>query len=149
MREVLARRLHQDDGAAVVEFIVLVVLVIVPICYVIIAIMSVQSTAYAVTQAARESARAFTQSDSLTEARSAARVATRIALADQGVPVRGNELTVDCEGTCLSPGSMIRVRVSTRVRLPFLPESLADSTIGAVPVSAEHLAIVDDYRDSP
>jgi hypothetical protein len=144
-----ARRLRRDEGAAVVEFVVLVVLVIVPIVYVVIAVMSVQAAAYAVTQAARESARAFTQSDSVTQARSAARIATRLALDDQGVPVRGNELLIDCQGACLAPGSTIRVRVSTRVRLPFIPDSLAESTIGAVPVSAVHVAVVDDYRGSP
>ena len=148
MRQQLLRRLRRDDGAAVVEFVVLVVLVIVPIVYAVIAAMSVQSAAYAVTQAARESARAFTQADSLMEARSAARMATRVALSDQGVPLRGDELRIDCDGSCLAPGSTIRVSVSTRVRLPFLPDSLVDSTVGAVPVSAEHLAVVDDYRDA-
>ena len=143
------RRLRGDEGAAVIEFVVLVVLVIVPIVYAVIAVMSVQSAVYAVTQAARESARAFTQADGVAEARSSARVATRIALRDQGVPIRGDELRIDCEGQCLAPGSTIRVRVSTRVRLPFLPESLASATVGAVPVSAEHLAVIDDYRDAP
>jgi Flp pilus assembly protein TadG len=141
MRSRLLGCLSRDDGAAVVEFVVLVVLVIVPIAYVVIAAMSVQSAAYAVTQAARESARAFTQADSLADARSAARMATRMALRDQGVTVRGNELQIDCVGACVS--------VSTRVRLPFLPESLADSTVGAVPVSAEHVAVIDDYRGAP
>lgn len=149
MRNCLIRSLRRDEGAAVVEFVVLVVLVIVPIVYAVIAAMSVQSAAYAVTQAARESARAFTQADSVAEARSAARMATRVALVDQGVPLRGDELRIDCDGSCLAPGSTIRVIVSTRVRLPFLPDSLADSTVGAVPVSAEHLAVIDDYRDAP
>ncbi len=149
MSRALIRRLRDDEGAAVVEFVVLVVLVIVPIAYAVIAAMSVQSAAYAVTQAARESARAFTQADSLTQARSAARLATRVALADQGVPWRGDELRIDCDGGCLAPGASIRVSVSTRVKLPFLPESLSDSTLGAVPVSAEHLAVIDDYRDAP
>jgi Flp pilus assembly pilin Flp len=145
----LLLRVRRDDGAAVVEFVVLVVLVIVPIAYAVIAVMTVQSAAFAVSQAARESARAFTQADSLTEARAAARIATRVALADQGVRVRGDELTLDCEGSCLTPGSSIRVSVATRVRLPFLPESLANSTVGAVPVSAVHVAVIDDYRDAP
>ena len=149
MRSRILRTLGRDDGAAVVEFVVLVVLVIVPIVYAVIAVMSVQSAAYAVTQAARESARAFTQADSVTEARAAARVATRLALDDQGVPVRGGELVIDCQGACLAPGSAIRVTVSTRVRLPFMPDSLADSTVGAVPVSAVHVAVIDDYRDAP
>lgn len=152
MRARLSRarlRLRSDEGAAVVEFVVLVVLVIVPIAYAVIAVMSVQSAAYAVTQAARESARAFTQADNLGEARSAARLATRIALSDQGVPLRGDELQIDCDGICLAPGTTIRVSVSTRVRLPFLPDSLAESTVGSVPVSAEHLAVTDDYREAP
>jgi Flp pilus assembly pilin Flp len=149
MRNRLIRFLRRDEGAAVVEFVVLVVLVIVPIVYAVIAAMSVQSAAYAVTQAARESARAFTQADTVTQARSAARMAMRVALSDQGVPLRGDELRIDCDGSCLAPGSTIRVSVSTRVRLPFLPDSLADSTVGAVPVSAEHLAVIDDYRDAP
>jgi Flp pilus assembly pilin Flp len=149
MKQRLLQRLRGDDGAAVVEFVVLVVLVIVPIVYAVIAAMSVQSAAYAVTQAARESARAFTQADTVTQARSAARMATRVALSDQGVPLRGDELRIDCDGSCLAPGSTIRVSVSTRVRLPFLPDSLADSTVGAVPVSAEHLAVIDDYRNAP
>lgn len=143
----IATRLRRDDGTATVEFVVLVVLVIVPIVYAVIAFMAVQSAAYAVTQAARESARAFTQADTVGQARGAARVATRIALRDQGVPVRGNELRIDCSRACLAPGSTIRVAVSTRVRLPFLPGFLADSTVGAVPVSAVHVAVVDDYRD--
>lgn len=143
---VLRRQAARDDGAAVVEFVVLVVLVIVPILYVVIAVMQVQSAAYAVTQAARESARAFVQADSLAEARASARTATRIALEDQGVPLRGDELLISCEGTCLGPGTTLRVRVSTRVRLPFLPDSLAESTVGAVPVSADHVAVIDDYR---
>jgi Flp pilus assembly pilin Flp len=149
MRSRLESRLKRDDGAAVVEFVVLVVLVIVPIVYVVIAAMQVQSAAYAVTQAARESARAFTQADTVTQARTAARVAVRLALEDQAVPIRGDELTVDCQGPCLTPGSTIRVIVSTRVRLPFLPESLADATVGAVPVEAVHVAVIDDYRDAP
>ena len=149
MRRRIQQRLRRDDGAAVVEFVVLVVLVIIPIVYAVIAAMSVQSAAYAVTQAARESARAFTQAETVSQARSAARLATRLALDDQGVPVRGDELAIDCEGACLAPGSTLTVSVSTRVRLPFLPDSLADSTVGAVPVRAVHVAVVDDYRDAP
>jgi Flp pilus assembly pilin Flp len=149
MRARLRQRLSRDDGAAVVEFVVLVVLVIVPVVYAVLAVMSVQSAAYAVTQAARESARAFVQAESLGEARAAARVAARLALDDQGVPWRGDELAVDCDGTCLAPGSSIRVSVATRVRLPFLPDSLADSTVGAVPVTAVHVAVIDDFRDAP
>ncbi len=138
--------LTRDEGAAAIEFVVLVVLVIVPIVYVVLAAMQVQAAAYAVTQAARESARAFVQADSLAQARASARLATRIALEDQGVKVRGDEVTVTCEGVCLAPGSAIRVTVSTRVRLPFLPETLAESTVGAVPVTGEHFAVTDDYR---
>ncbi len=153
MRRALARRLmaraHDDSGAAVVEFVVLVVLALVPLVYVVLAAMEVQSAAYAVTQGAREAGRAFAQADSPAQAMSDARTAARIALADQGFDSAPDSLRIDCAGPCLAPGSTVTVRLGVRVPLPFLPDSLASTTPGAVPVSAEHVVPIDEYRSSP
>lgn len=144
------RLLTQDEGAAVVEFVVLVVLVLVPVVYVVLAAMQVQSAAYAVTQAAREAGRAYVQADSTGQAERDARMATSLALADQGFDPGSDSLRVECgSSACLSPGSRVTVRVALRVRLPFLPDALADSTLGAVPVSAVHVVPVDEYRGLP
>ena len=146
VRRILAR---DDSGAAVVEFVVLVVLVLVPVVYVVLAAMRVQAGAYAVTQAAREAGRAFVQADSPGQATSDARLATAIALRDQGFDLRPGVLSVDCGGPCLAPGSTVDVAVTLRVSLPFLPDSLADTTAGSIRVSAHHAVPVDEYRGMP
>lgn len=137
---------REDRGASVVEFTVLVVLVLVPLVYVVLAGMRVQAAAYAVTQGAREAGRAFVQAESPGRAHAHARTAAEIALSDQGFDAEGDSLRIDCAGPCLSPGSLVTVRLGLRVRLPFLPESLAGTTVGSVPVSAEHVIPVDEYR---
>src|SRR5207302_2756298 len=51
--------LRRDDGSAVVEFVWLAVLLLVPLVYVVMAALSVQRAAFAETAAAREAARAY------------------------------------------------------------------------------------------
>ena len=146
----LAKCKRDDGGAAVVEFVVLVVLVLVPVVYVVLAATRVQAGAYAVTQAAREAGRAFVQANSPGEGASDARLATAIALRDQGFEVRPGVLSIDCgNGQCLTPGSTVDVHVTLRVPLPFLPDSLAESTVGSIRVSADHAVPVDEYRGMP
>lgn len=137
-----------DDGAAVIEFVVLVVLVVVPVMYAVIAVMQVQAAAFGVTQAAREAGRAYVQADSPGQAQAWAKAAAGIALADQGI-AKTPDVRITCDPSCLIPGSTASVRVATRVRLPFLPDSLAESTVGAIPVSADFVIPVDDYRETP
>ncbi|MFM7213057.1 MAG: pilus assembly protein [Actinomycetota bacterium] len=141
------KRLFQDDGGtAVVEFVVLVVLVLVPVVYLVLGAMRVQAGAYAVTQAAREAGRAYVQADNPADGARAARMATNLALADQGFESRPDSVVVDCDGRCLAPGGQVSVQVNLKVRLPFLPDSLADSSVGSVRVSADHVVPVDEYR---
>ncbi|MFM8240591.1 MAG: pilus assembly protein [Actinomycetota bacterium] len=144
----MKRLLKDDQGTAVVEFVVLVVLVLVPVVYLVLGAMRVQAGAYAVTQAAREAGRAYVQADSPANGAKAARVATSLALADQGFESRSDSVVVQCDGPCLAPGSRVSVQVNLKVKLPFLPDSLADSTVGSVRVSADHVVPVDDYRSA-
>lgn len=136
-----------DRGSAVVEFIVLVVLITLPIAYLVLAAMRVQAGAYAVATAAREAARAYATADTPARGLAAAESAVALALADQGFAPGPQALTVTCgSGRCLAPGSTVRVVVDLRVRLPFLPGSLGEATVGSVPVRAEHITPVDTYR---
>ena len=144
----MLKRLKSDQGTAVVEFVVLVVLVLVPVVYLVLGAMRVQAGAYAVTQAAREAGRAYVQSASPAEGSHDARLATALALEDQGFEARSDSVTIACGGACLAPGSEVRVSVNLNVKLPFLPDSLAESTVGSVRVSAEHVVPVDEYRSA-
>lgn len=139
--------LRNDSGTAVVEFVVLVTLILVPIVYLVLAAMQVQAASFAVTQAVREAGRAYVQAATLTQARSDARAAVAVAMSDQGFDLQSDTLTIECSPVgCLTPGSLVTMNVTVKVRLPFLPDSLAESTAGTIPVDARHTVVIDTYR---
>lgn len=134
-----------EAGTAVVEFIVVAVLLLVPLAYGIVSIMRVQAASEATVQAAREAGRAFVTADSPMQGRRRAEVAAQLAFADQGFEVPGTALHFDCaaEG-CLTPGSAVTVHIDWRVPLPWMPAGLFASA--EIPIAAEHEVPVDVYR---
>jgi len=141
---VCARVSDVDAGSAIVEFVVLAVLVMVPLAYAVLVVLDVHSATYATVTAAREAGRAYVTADNTSAAAARARSAARIALADQGLPEP--HLRITClGGACLSPGSAVSVEVKTTVPIPLVPHG---SGRGSIPVSAQHTAPVDSYRRS-
>ncbi len=138
--------IREERGSAVLEFIVVGVLVLVPLAYVVISVMTVQAATLASTQAVREAARAFSTSDSVSQGNAAAVTAAQVAFEDQGFTLPKDALLIGCPGGCLEPGSSIDVRLSWGVDLPWLPASLAESRAMTVPIEAVHTAPVDSYR---
>lgn len=129
----------RDRGSAIVEFVLLGLLLLVPLVYILLAVLDVQRTAYGVTQAAREAGRVYSRTgDPL-----AARAAAQVALDDQQVT---GPVAVHIRGA-YAPGAEVTVEVATAVHLPFLPEPLADAVHAKIPVSATHAVTVDRYRD--
>ena len=82
MRPYGRRRPELDErGSAVLEFHFLGILLLVPLVYVLLAVLDVQRTSYGVTQAAREAARVY----AATGDRARAEFAAQVALDDQRV----------------------------------------------------------------
>jgi hypothetical protein len=139
------RRIDDDRGSAVLEFIVVGVLVLIPIAYLVLSVMRVQAAVFASTQAVREAARAFVTADSATRAQQRAVSAARLAFVDQGFALPAQALTVRCRPTaCLTPGGTIDVEANWAVPLPWLPATFGD--VAAVPIRAAHTLPVDTYR---
>jgi Flp pilus assembly protein TadG len=145
---------RDEGGSAIIEFVFVAVIVMVPLVYFIAAVATVQRTTLAVTQAAREAGRAFATSESTAEARQRVDAAVRLALTEQGLP---NDVTVRfvaagarCGSRAvvpqLVPGAQFTVCVTRRVQLPAVPSVLAGRGIRAVGVYLVH---VDDYRLAP
>jgi Flp pilus assembly protein TadG len=115
---------RDEAGNAIVEFIWLGILLLVPLVYILLAVFDVQRGAFGVSAAARAAGRAYTLADSVSEAEQRAREAARVALADQGIEGPFS-LQIDCAPSpCLSPGSITTVSVSTQVVLPLVPMAL-------------------------
>lgn len=143
-------RPSSDQGSAIIEFLVIGVVLLVPLVYLVIAAGAVQSAVYASTQAVREAGRAFVTSATATEGRQRATTAAQLAFDDHGLTLPGDAMRVGCVGgPCLSPGSTVVIEMDWRVPLPWLPDSLAGSAPSLVPIRAQHRVPVDDYRGVP
>jgi Flp pilus assembly protein TadG len=149
-----------EDGAAVVEFVFVAIVVLVPLLYLVLAASALQRNALAVTQAAREAGRAFATADDETAGQERAAYAVQVALADQGLggggfdegsdggaALRWVEPGAGCAGApvtpTLEPGAEFTVCVVRTFRLPAVPGYLAG---GGNTVSGVFTVHVDDFR---
>jgi Flp pilus assembly protein TadG len=145
---------RRDDGSAIIEFIFVAVVVMVPLVYVIVAVSVVQRSQLAVTQGARDIGRAFATSPSAGQAAPRSDAALRLALADQGLPDDAELRFVAADASCdapaitpaLVPGAVFTVCVSRHVRLPAVPTLLAGRGVTTV---SRYVVHVDDYRAVP
>ena len=83
----LRRRLAEDSGSIIVEYVWLAILMLVPLVYLVLCVARVQAGSYAVSQAARESSRVFIASDDGATAGTRAQAAAAIREAFPGAPV--------------------------------------------------------------
>ena len=129
------------------EFVVLGVCVLLPLVYVVLAVMKVQAASFGVTEAARQAGRAFAQADTAANGSDRANLAARLALQDQGISVDEAQVTINCDvGRCLSPGSSATVLVATHISLPFVPDVWSDSSMASIEVSGEYRADIEALR---
>lgn len=144
-------RRGDDSGSAIIEFVFVAVIVMVPLVYLIVAVATVQRSELAVSQAAREAGRAFATADRADQAVSRARAAVRIALRDQGLPddaeVRYVRAGGSCDGASMAPrlvaGAQFTVCVVRHVSVPAVPSMLTGKGITAV---GKYVVHIDDYR---
>lgn len=138
-----------DDGTAIVEFVWLAVLVMIPLVYVVLTALSLQRAAFAETTAAREAARAYATAGSDAEGERRAEAAAALAMHDQGVSWRPTGRIVSCGSCDYAPGSAFTVDLRTVVALPFVPRWMCpDRCLAGVPVTAHHDERLDCYAGS-
>ena len=141
-------RCRRDDGSAVVEFVWLAVLLLLPLVYVVLAALSVQRAAFAETAAAREAARAYATagSDALGEQR--AEQAISLVMHDHGIDWSAAGRVISCGACTYAPGSTFVVELRRTVRLSFVPSWLCGRHCAAgVVVSAHHRERLDCFVD--
>lgn len=135
----------RESGRAVVEFLVVGLLVLLPLLYLVVTLARVQAAAFAVSAASREAGRAFTTAVGDADAFPRAEAAAAVSFSDYDFGDEGS-VVVDCDGTpCLRSDGQVRVVASVTVRLPLVPDVLSGALPSAVPVSATHIAPVDRF----
>ena len=135
--------MRSDRGSATIEYIGVVLALMVPIAYAVVAFTQVQSAQFGVVGAAQQAGRAYVNARSELYAQYAAVRAAAIAGRNHGVFIDATNVRIACEQPpCLQPGTEVRVEVSTRQPIPYAP------WLGRIPLHATHRVVVDEFRAS-
>lgn len=141
---------HRDErGSAVVEFVWLGLLLLVPLVYVLLTVFEAQAAAYGSDAASRSAGRAFVLSPSQDQAYTRAQSAAQVALADHGISAGQVRLEISClpdPQRCLTPGSTVRVSVTVQKPLPLVPSALG-SNAPSVSMSSTHVEPYGPFRE--
>jgi len=136
-----------DRGSAVIEFISLGVILMIPVAYLVLILARVQAASFAAAGAAREAARAYVTAVDEVDGQRRAVAVIGLAMKDQGFDSEQGELEVLCTGTpCLEPGAQVTVLVRIRAPVPWLPSELARGMHAQVAVTARQTEVVDEFR---
>lgn len=139
-------RARSEEGSAVVEFVFLGVLLLIPLVYLVMGLARVQAGSYAVTTAAREAGRAFVTAEAGQDAGARAQAASEVAFRDQGFGGQGS-LSISCSASpCLTPDGRVETTTRVTVPLPLVPAFARDVVPLEIPLTASHLSTVDRFR---
>ncbi len=140
---------RDQSGTALIEFVWLAILLIVPLLYIVLAAFDTQRAAYAASAAARSAGRAFVTAPDQTTGYERAREAVRLAYRDQRLDSTP-EVRISCRPdprNCLTPGSVVHAEVHSVVDLPLMPAALGSNTPG-IRVDSEHEAPYGTFREA-
>ena len=140
---------RDEAGSAIVEFVWLGLLMLVPLVYILLAVFDAQRASYATSAAARSAGRAFVTAPNQATAYDRAQNAARLAFADQGI-AGDPRLVIRCRpnpNACLAPGSMVEAEVRTSVALPLIPSALGKQA-PSISVRATHKAPYGTFREA-
>ncbi|WP_152650342.1 pilus assembly protein [Demequina aestuarii] len=152
-----SQRCRDDAGSAMVEFLGVTVMVLVPVIYLVIAAAQFQAAAFAVEGASRSAARGAVvagldvveRGGSAADAREAAieRAEAAVALALEDFSVRGQPtVTLECDTSpCFEPGSTVTADVVVAVPLAGVPGPVVEVVPVAVEVSATGRSPVEGF----
>ena len=148
----LARRLRRahgttttDEGRAIVEFVFLGVLLLLPLVYLVLMAARLQAASFSASLAGREAGRAFVTGSSDGEALARAQSAASLAFEDFAF-TEGAALGVACDGSpCLRPDGVVTSTATIVVQLPLIPDFVAQHMPAAVTISSTHVASVDRF----
>jgi hypothetical protein len=143
------RRSHGETGTALIEFVWLAILLIVPLLYIVLAAFDTQRAAYAASAAARSAGRAFVTAPDQATGYARAQAAVRLAYRDQAIETVP-DVRITCRPdprNCLTPGSIVRAEIRSSVALPLMPAALGSNTPG-IRVDSEHEAPYGTFREA-
>jgi Flp pilus assembly protein TadG len=140
-------RVAGEEGAALIEFIVLAVVLLIPTIYLVLTVGRLQAASYAVSTAAREAGRAYVTAPRGSSPQARADAAARLAFADHGFDT--GRIAVRCAADpCLTPEARVDVDATVDVPLPLVPAFLADAVPTTIRIEGGYGVTVDRFRET-
>lgn len=133
-----------ESGSALVEFIFLGLVLLVPVIYLIVTAGQVQGAAFAAAGAAESAAKVYVAAGDPVTGEHQAKMAAELAFTDFGFEPAGLLLDISCSAECLAPGSTVTALVSFDVPLP-LGSGLPGTDFAPVTVDSASTQIVERY----
>lgn len=133
-----------EEGSALVEFIFLGLVLLVPVVYLIVTAGQVQGAAFAAVGAAESAAKVYVDAEDPVAGEERARVAAELAFTDFGFQPDDMLLDISCSAECLAPGSTVTALVRFDVPLPLAP-GLPGMAFAPVTVDSSSTQIVERY----
>ena len=130
-------RLRDERGSAIVEFVFSSTVLLIPLVYLILAAALVQGGSYAVSGAADAAAKLFATAGNPAQARARAEQAVAETMHSHGLPAA--QTSISCDGQCLAPGSIVTVKVSLQVPLPFVSDMVHASVVTVDAVASQRV----------
>ncbi|MGN0062817.1 MAG: hypothetical protein ACI379_01135 [Nocardioides sp.] len=139
-----------EDGTAIVEFVWLALILIVPLVWIVLSVFEVQRGAFAVDAAARSAGRAFALAPDEVAAHRRAEAVVALVLADQGAEGMRGRVQVSCTpfpDHCLTGTSTVTVTVESSVTLPWVPSILGEAA-PTFALSSQHSVPIGQYVEA-
>ncbi|TLP96038.1 hypothetical protein FEF26_09620 [Nesterenkonia salmonea] len=112
-----------EEGSAIVEFLALAVMLLIPSVWFLIGVSQIQAATYAAVGAADQATKMYIGSEAQAETRAQrSEAAVHAALADFNISPDQATITRTCSEDCEQPGSLVRYEIDVRVPLPLVPE---------------------------
>ncbi|GAB3602212.1 TadE family protein [Microbacterium aureliae] len=141
-----------DRGSAALEFILVGLILLVPLVYLVTVLGIVQGQALGAEAGARHLARTIATSSGASDARERSNRVVDSVVAQYGLDPAAVGVQLECRpaGTpCPAAGATLTVTVSSRVRLPLVPEVLGWERAVAVPIEATAVQRVSRFWSAP
>ena len=138
---------RDDEGTALVEFLWLGMLLLIPLAYIVVSLFQVERTAFAVSDAARAAGRAWVGAPAGADRPQRALAAAQMAFDDQGITLPPGGMEWDCDNNCCPGTGTLHVVIKAHASLPGLA-ALARSA-GEIPVTGSHAEVIDRFAAGP
>ncbi len=139
---------RRENGSAVVEFVFLSVVMLIPLVYLVLMLARLEAGTFATSLASREAARAFVTAP--TQGSADARATAAADLVFEDFDITEGAVVVDCDGSpCIRPDGVVTVTARVVVPLPLIPAFAREVIPLEVPVTTEYALRVDRFQATP